>query len=253
MLPRISCRRAHRLVTNTNTRWRRLSTYYDSQSGMHVAVHKEGEVTAYCSWESEWDKSKLEMLAKRGVAGVLIGPESFDLSEILQLPDSFTMFLPKTLLPPEWPLSKLTNRNVTVVFPLDDCNRMTTEMTPYMDQSISTAVHCEHDDNQDVILVANQVGQLLDDIGGGNNVIVSGENDLVELCEELCYLDLVGPTMKSRLVVEAVSQDTREDNHFEIVEECLRMGINKFVVSERQLPWLGQLVLDQGKSCTFQF
>jgi hypothetical protein len=72
---------ADRLVPN-GTIWKRtLSTYYDSQSGMHVPLHKDDEVTACCSWNaSEWRRSstnnRLEMLAKGGIGGVLIVPGS---------------------------------------------------------------------------------------------------------------------------------------------------------------------------------
>jgi hypothetical protein len=49
--------------------------------------------------------------------------------------------------------------------------------------------------------------------------------------------------MKSRLAVQVSNNDDDYDDDDETVEECLRMGINKFVVSEDQLSWLGQLVL----------
>mmetsp|Transcript_3439 Transcript_3439/g.6277 ORF Transcript_3439/g.6277 Transcript_3439/m.6277 type:complete len:213 (-) Transcript_3439:2005-2643(-) len=89
------------------------------------------------------------------------------------------------------------------------------------------------------------------------------DDALVALCQELAYLDVTGPTMKSRLVVDASSPDQ--------VEECLLMGINKFVLSsssrsssssiqtdhhdddmaailmQAQLDWLQTVVQDQGK------
>jgi hypothetical protein len=135
---------------------------------------------------------------------------------------------------------------------------------------------------KDPILVAANVASVLDvvgDNGGGllwllppnkepnkqTNGMVDDEDDdaLVALCQELAYLDVTGPTMKSRLVVDASSPDQ--------VEECLFMGINKFVLSshshisgnvqmeddvtaaaairmQAQLDWLQRVVQDQGKT-----
>jgi hypothetical protein len=263
-----SWRQARRLV---RTSVRTLSTYYDSQSGMHVSVHKDNEVTAYCSWTaSEWNQLELETLAKRGIGGVLVRTwpsHSPDAAETIHSwSRAFRVFLPWTLLPPEPTVllkEEWANRNVTFVFPNDNQQQIAATMAQCVDRSISTALQCGQDDQQgDPVMAANQVAQLLDDTGAGNFVLVAGNNNnnnnnnnTVPLCEELCYLDLVGPTMKSRLVVQVNNNDNDNDNADadETVEECLRMGINKFVVSEDQLSWLGQLVLAEGKSCTFQF
>ena len=48
------------------------------------------------------------------------------------------------------------------------------------------------------------------------------DDELVQLCEELSYLDVPGSTIKSRLVVSALSSDQ--------LEECLQMGITKYVI-----------------------
>eukprot|EP00978_Attheya_sp_CCMP212_P018771 scaffold51837_cov56-Attheya_sp.AAC.3 len=149
---------------------------------------------------------------------------------------------------------------------------------------------------KDPILVASNVASVLDAVGAGGGDLLwllrrpapnnhehngsMGDDDddynddeeddaLVALCQELAYLDVTGPTMKSRLVVDASSPDQ--------VEECLFMGINKFVLSSRrsrssssstiqtddpdddmaaiysrqaqeaQLDWLQTVVQDQGK------
>jgi len=142
---------------------------------------------------------------------------------------------------------------------------------------------------QDAVMVAANIASLLDaTTSGGDNMIWitptmmmvddevgqeqqqqqqqhNNENvqddDIVQLCEELGYLDVAGPTMKSRLVVAIESKNQ--------VEECLLMGINKFVISsttsnnddtnssssssssvlaEEQYEWLNELVQDQGKT-----
>ena len=56
--------------------------------------------------------------------------------------------------------------------------------------------------------------------------------------------------MKARIIVDLV-QPSREDGAG-AVEECLLMGINKFAVEQDQLTWLSKLVVDEGKTCTFQ-
>ena len=49
-------------------------------------------------------------------------------------------------------------------------------------------------------------------------------DDLRSLCEELSYLDVPGPTVKSRLVVKTMNEEQ--------VEECLQMGISKFLLPD---------------------
>ena len=101
---------------------------------------------------------------------------------------------------------------------------------------------------QDPVLVANGVASLIDDTGGGSYVLlcpnddvdVDDEDDIVALCEEMSYLDVAGPTMKSRLVVSAVSDDQ--------VEECLGIGVSKYVVGDASaLDRLQAVVEEQGK------
>ena len=70
-------------------------------------------------------------------------------------------------------------------------------------------------------------------------------DELVRLCEELCYLDVPGSTIKSRLAVAIASTDQ--------VEECLHMGITKYIVSYndeeegKALEMLKNVVEDTGK------
>lgn len=98
------------------------------------------------------------------------------------------------------------------------------------------------DDNSEPWEIANEVATLIDTTSGtaGNFVWINlnkGSNanadDVLRLCEELSYLDVQGPTMKSRLIVDTIGGD----NNF--VEECMMIGINKFVVDS----------VDQVESC----
>ena len=96
--------------------------------------------------------------------------------------------------------------------------------------------------DDDPMLVAAQVANLIDttfEFGGTiSNILVapimimddnddtttltSYDDELVQLCEELSYLDVPGSTIKSRLVVPSVSGDQ--------LEECLQMGITKYII-----------------------
>ena len=66
------------------------------------------------------------------------------------------------------------------------------------------------------------------------------DDELVRLSEELSYLDVTGPTIKSRLIVAAHSTDC--------VEECLNIGISKFIVTDKHaLHILRESVVETGK------
>jgi hypothetical protein len=66
------------------------------------------------------------------------------------------------------------------------------------------------------------------------------DDELVRLSEELSYLDVTGPTIKSRLIVAAHSTDC--------VEECLNIGISKFIVTDKHaLHILRESVVEAGK------
>ena len=82
--------------------------------------------------------------------------------------------------------------------------------------------------------------------GGG-----SGDDDdkpvldsdrIVQICEELVYLDVTGKTVKSRLLVDA-------DDDEDVIEETMFAGVNKFVITnEEQITIVEEIAKDQGKS-----
>ena len=57
-----------------------------------------------------------------------------------------------------------------------------------------------------------------------NNDIDCNADNLVRLCEELSYLDVPGPTIKSRLIVSTLN------NNEDVIGECLQIGINKYIL-----------------------
>lgn len=69
-------------------------------------------------------------------------------------------------------------------------------------------------------------------------------DDVLALCEELVYLDVTGPTMKSRIIVDLT---TAADTKQELMEETMSMGINKFVIQGTWLDWFQNYVVELGK------
>ena len=104
-------------------------------------------------------------------------------------------------------------------------------------------------DQVDPVLTASATASLMDNTGGGDYILLSPEvfdsddncaDAMVQLCEELSYLDVEGATIKSRLLVSAMTDDQ--------VEECLMMGISKYIVAdETGLDRLQNIVEEQGK------
>jgi hypothetical protein len=130
----------------------------------------------------------------------------------------------------------------------------------------ATMVH-----QQDPVRIANDIADCMDATGGGDGLWLAptiGCSDLssgatttnvqeeeedsvtesvVRLAEELGYLDTPGSTVQSRLMVTAVNED--------IVQECMTLGINKFVIgcrsgqggTEHQRNMIERIALEQGK------
>ena len=106
---------------------------------------------------------------------------------------------------------------------------------------------------RDPISIASGVANLIDATASNgssiSNIILDPplpddaeccDDELVRLSEELSYLDVTGPTIKSRLIVAAHSMDC--------VEECLNIGISKFIVTDKHaLHILRESVVEAGK------
>ena len=115
--------------------------------------------------------------------------------------------------------------------------------------------------HEDPLFVAAQIANIIDTTSESfgiertiSNILVDPfvyveddfdvADELVQLCEELCYLDVPGSTIKSRLAVAIASKDQ--------VDECLQMGITKYIVGYNDekgtaLEMLKNAVEDTGK------
>jgi hypothetical protein len=94
------------------------------------------------------------------------------------------------------------------------------------------------------ITLANAVGTLIDTVKGCDLIWLSSpskNNDaIVTICEELIYLDVAGPTIKSRLLVDSVEVG--------ILEDVMFAGVNKFVINdESQIEMIENVAIEQGK------
>ena len=118
--------------------------------------------------------------------------------------------------------------------------------------------------HEDPLFVAAQIANIIDTTSESfgiertiSNILVDPfvyveddfdvADELVQLCEELCYLDVPGSTIKSRLAVAVASKDQ--------VDECLQMGITKYIVGYNDekgtaLEMLKNAVEDTGKELT---
>jgi hypothetical protein len=269
-------------------------TYYDSQSGMEVPVNNEDEISVFFDHRNGGGSPDtntnttmtLEQIQEAGFQGVLWPPPTLATettpSTSVAANNGFTLFIDS-----ESDLEKiqLDLDHVNLVFEyMDDddsnSNSNSTSTSPSLQKRL--AAHVDHGTNtkttiglfdacyyqRDPILVASGVATLIDKTGGGDFIWVQpsnnyknedneggegegeGEEDdsIIDLCQQLSYLDVAGPTIKSRLIVTAQSEYQ--------VEECLNIGVNKFVfqhhdqhriTSPNGVKWFGDMVEEQGK------
>lgn len=74
-----------------------------------------------------------------------------------------------------------------------------------------------------------------------NNESLNDTDPVIQLCEELQYLHIPDATIKSRLVVDVMGQD--------IVDETMLLGINKFVITDKeQMESVQEVAERQGKT-----
>lgn len=246
------------------------TTYYDSQSGIHVPIHNESDIFVYKHWvnpffqlyKSSEDafeaKEELKELSTvfDGVflSSSIVHPRDERNLETLchiapNISEGFTLFAPSLRS------TDAIRPNVVVL-----CNYLETspdKLKEYKQNEIKTAICLGEysDDSSEPFELANQVANLMDETGAGDYLLVSASSQqddsyMVQLCEELSYLDVPGPTIKSRLVLDCVPE-AKED----LVDEVMMIGVNKFLVTdELQRDCIIQTVAEeQGKKLVKSF
>jgi hypothetical protein len=231
------------------------TSYYDSQSGMHIAFHDETKISLY--WNGLSSKNSLQTAIDRGMAGALVDAQEDGL--LASVPSEFTICNRLASFDDD---AVVVSDNILLEYrnDVDDTTNLQEALSGYISKDVpsSTSLGLFQNSlyNQDPILVAAGIGSVMDGVvGTGTDWLwlipdVDDDDAIVALCQELAYLDLAGPTMKSRLLVQASSEDQ--------VEECLMMGISKFVTSSSQddeevVDWLKDVVEEQGKElCLLQ-
>ena len=239
------------IATNNNS-----NTYYDSQSGQHVPIHNEYEVSVYLRGIGDCSTQKVIDATKQyGVSGSLLTlTEQMNGNIVNDTPISRNdniylhikpeicfdkhqneMSFPKGYNPSfEYKVGnddtiirtiKQYKRDVSIgIF---NSNIIMDEDPISVAASVANIIDCTSatlDENETSITpyISNII--IAPSTDDSNTIDTTHADNLVRLCEELSYLDVPGPTIKSRLIVSTLN------NNEEVIEECLHIGINKYVL-----------------------
>jgi len=122
---------------------------------------------------------------------------------------------------------------------------------------ITQDVYLNENRDLEPIKLANNIASTIDANGGCDFIWISSKrkagddtlsesppdlvaDSMVQVCEELIYLDVAGATIKSRLLVDSLNEDTVQDTMFS--------GVNKFVIdNEDQVEMIETVAKEQGK------
>jgi hypothetical protein len=222
-------------------------TYYDSQSGQYVPIHDENKIHGFLfGMNGENDKSPkviVDTARSLGLSGSLLPPLIPQKRDIIKPSGGDTWFLH---VPPSL-YDRLSfdeliqgNANIDCVNICLEYNKEQTAddklasimckvMADYGKHRTSLGIFGAKCYTDDPIMVASEIANIIDATGGCSHVLLSADSsveshNVVSLCEELSYLDVPGPTVKSRLVVQAIDKEQ--------LEECLQMGVSKFLLAD---------------------
>mmetsp|Transcript_12182 Transcript_12182/g.28933 ORF Transcript_12182/g.28933 Transcript_12182/m.28933 type:complete len:324 (-) Transcript_12182:92-1063(-) len=275
-----------------------LSTYYDSQSGLHLPVHNETEITLFLDVrgghedngsdsklpfvphqlnkdrvEADEVSDKLERLLQQGIHGVILPAIKFprDIRNLQTLsaisPPGFVFLTGSSsgtddsnnvdngLLQAKELSSSDTNFSKILRYHSGD------EFQKKLQRSVGMGLHTTLSVTEDIytgdvcdvepITLANNVAAMIDTNGGCDYIWISSEQTkennmaigetMVQVCEELVYLDVAGATIKSRLLVDFLNEDMLEDVMF--------AGVNKYAIrNEDQAEMVESTAKEQGKT-----
>eukprot|EP00956_Cyclotella_meneghiniana_P011092 scaffold15508_cov66-Cyclotella_meneghiniana.AAC.4 len=221
-------------------------TYYDSQSGQHVPIHDENKIHCYLIGNNKDDtkspKDIVQTARSIGLSGCLLPPIVPQKRDVIDTSAGDIWFLHlSSTFQDRLSCDEVieSNKSIECVnlcfeFSIEDksVDKISTmiqkTMTDYGSRT-SIGIFDEKCFNEDPILVASQIANIIDTTLIQQVIVSPDDNsvdpdDLRSLCEELSYLDVPGPTVKSRLVVKTMNEEQ--------VEECLQMGISKFLLPD---------------------
>ena len=120
----------------------------------------------------------------------------------------------------------------------------------FVDKRLHTTLAIKEDDyhlsDVEALTLANNIASMIDSVGGCDFIWLTSTSDdsadtAVEVCEELIYLDVAGPTIKSRLLIESINEDVLEDSMF--------AGVNKYIIEdESHAEIIESVASEQGKA-----
>jgi hypothetical protein len=237
------------------------STYYDSQSGLHVPVHKEEEITLFLNQldfiprqlykddESLDMRDKVVELQRAGVHGLFSPKAQFprddrNLQTLVHIaPLAFTLFAfsePEELSPNISPIVKYREQME------DNLGQILKKhATLGIKTTIALGENCY---DGEAATVASRIATVIDSSPGAENYLWLNcsytENpnidSIMRLCEELLYLDVPGSTVKFRMIVNFLNED--------FVNDIMMLGVNKFVIeAEEQIALVQKISKEQGK------
>ncbi|KAL3938708.1 MAG: hypothetical protein SGBAC_006441 [Bacillariaceae sp.] len=205
---------------------------------------------------------QLANLHAMGVQGVILPPISFprdvrNLQTLRNIAPSteFMFFASAKDVQSASPALKDPNLSLVVNFDVEDGS--SNEELNLDDIRSTTTIALLHvgQEDQNPISIANQVATWIDATKGGDFIWVpcgegSDSDSLERLCEELSYLDLVGKTVASRLIIGGGGSNAAGSTvSKELVEETMFSGVNKFVVcKEDDISLISEIAEAQGKS-----
>lgn len=275
------------------------TTYYDSQSGLHIPVQNEKEIKIFLnvsqgrrdgerSSASPWSvphqlhrnrdefeevREEMEALVRRGINGLILPPLQFprdvrNLRTLTAIDPGFSFLyscagqsLRRQLVDAAASMERTNDAISSLSLILeyghnaddDDEKEERTRLQASLNQaqqdglhttlSIAETVYASGD--VEPITLANTVGTLIDTVKGCDLIWISSSSKskdaVVSVCEELIYLDVAGPTIKTRLLVDVVDED--------ILEDIMFAGVNKYVIDdESQVEMVEKVAMEQGKS-----
>jgi hypothetical protein len=193
----------------------------------------------------------LQKLTEKGVHGVILPPLQFprDSRNLKTLsaiaPPGFFLLFSGYAGPHEIQQSvKNENFSQIIDYSLD--------IEETLQSSVRNGLHTTLSITEDVyitdieaITLANKIASLIDTVGGCDFIRLHSKKQgsaetAVAVCEELIYLDVAGPTIKSRLLVESMNAD--------VLEETMFAGVNKYIVDdESQVEMIESVAAEQGK------